>query len=578
MKKCLLFTLVLGVTALGIISTCSAESDPVTINLLSPTYGDSFSACSYFDPPVFQWETNGIFKSIEVQFSKDNFASAFLKLKGKRGINQIASRKSWKKIFLLPGLSGGTVFWRVVGTNFDKSKVPSNISTFIIEEPQAIGNPRLAQTNADSPLTISWENACNSKFKVWFGKDETFSKKKSLSVSVPNPGAANTPFHKEVPAGTLRGLLKLLGSGGSTLYWYVESWAPLKRHSTTTLTPFHLQRPPAPPQLEPWAYEAYLQQPPAPLETIFTIKKPKGWEVIISGMCTTLAFLIRDPNEPLRQIFYFGLVRPVYLTQAQKTSDQNYCRVAPLYCPSWVDAPVVSPLTVENFFSQWPEIASMKNATSFMPEFPKLRGFELVSVLAQSPMLALAGAETTLVRGVFTDGAQANPKAGQGQFLATVLADPFAGGTGSGYMVFGATAPVSEFKADIDKMVESLNSFTMTSVYFNWCVLQSQQQWGAVAKIGQTLSEASDIIYDGWVSRTATQDIMAYEYNDSNRGVEKVWDPDTQRVYEFEAGWYDQYLLNPDLYNISTLEPLPDGQLDLWEGVVFDGPTYVYWQ
>jgi len=125
-------------------------------------------------------------------------------------------------------------------------------------------------------------------------------------------------------------------------------------------------------------------------------------------------------------------------------------------------------------------------------------------------------------------------------------------------------------------MVDSLNSFTISNVYLNWCQVQMQQQWGAVANIGQTLREASDIMWNGWLSRTATQDIMAYEYDDSVKGVEKVWDPDTQKVYEFEAGWYDQYALNPGLYTISTLEPMPDGRVDLWEGIILDGPAFVY--
>jgi hypothetical protein len=129
---------------------------------------------------------------------------------------------------------------------------------------------------------------------------------------------------------------------------------------------------------------------------------------------------------------------------------------------------------------------------------------------------------------------------------------------------------------NIDKLVESLNSFTMTDVYFSWCYSELSQLWGEVAEIGQTLSEASDIIMDGWLSRSAAQDIMAYQYNDSVRGVEKVWDPDGQNVYEFEAGWYDQYQLNPGQYNISTLEPMPDGRVDLWEGTILDGSAYVY--
>jgi hypothetical protein len=107
-------------------------------------------------------------------------------------------------------------------------------------------------------------------------------------------------------------------------------------------------------------------------------------------------------------------------------------------------------------------------------------------------------------------------------------------------------------------------------------VAQQQQTWGAVRQAGQTLSEASDIIWQGWQNRTATQDIMTYRYNDSLREVEKLWDPGTGRVYEFAAGFYDQYSLDPSRYTISTLAPIPDGRVDLWEGTILNGPSYVY--
>ncbi len=107
---------------------------------------------------------------------------------------------------------------------------------------------------------------------------------------------------------------------------------------------------------------------------------------------------------------------------------------------------------------------------------------------------------------------------------------------------------------------------------------QTQQQWGAVAAIGQTLSEGSDMIMEGWLNRTATQDIMAYKYNDAINGMETFWDPATGSVYQFEADWYDQYKLNPGAYNISTLAPMPDNRVDLWEGTILNGPNYVYRQ
>jgi hypothetical protein len=326
-------------------------------------------------------------------------------------------------------------------------------------------------------------------------------------------------------------------------------------------------------ELEPYAYRAYLRLG-GPLETVFTMDKPKGWEVDISGMCPTLAFLIRDPAEPLRQIFYFGQIYPVYVDPAAKSQELFMCSLTPPPCPlTWVDAPVVNPLTVENFFSHWPQIAGMQNATAFMANFPPLDGIDIISAIPRQPMMGTG--ETALVRGVLSDGAPLSPKAGQGQFLASVVADNF-GGKGGGFIVFGATAPVTEFKASVGGMVESLNSFTMTSVYYDWCVVQQQQTWGAVAQVGQTLREASDIIWEGWQSRTAAQDIMAYQYDDTLRQVEKVWDPITGNVYEFPGGFYDQYSLDPSAYNVSTLEPLPDGRIDLWEGTILNGPSHVY--
>ena len=78
---------------------------------------------------------------------------------------------------------------------------------------------------------------------------------------------------------------------------------------------------------------------------------------------------------------------------------------------------------------------------------------------------------------------------------------------------------------------------------------------GAVAKIGQTLSEASDIIWEGWQNRTHSEDILAEKYTDALRDVERVYDPDTGSVYEFEAGWYSQYALNPSKYNKQPATP-----------------------
>ena len=175
----------------------------------------------------------------------------------------------------------------------------------------------------------------------------------------------------------------------------------------------------------------------------FAVDKPRGWTVTTAGGCGTFAFLIRDPQNALRQIFYFGTVGPIYLSQQQKDLDAWYVAHGG-YPHTWLDAPVVDPLTPENFLAHWPDIADMAAAAAFMPAFPHLEDLALIATASQSAMLP--GGSTGNARGLF---AQADA-VGEGMFLATVkVFAPYTGnpgqGTGYGHFICGVTAPEGEF-------------------------------------------------------------------------------------------------------------------------------------
>jgi hypothetical protein len=80
--------------------------------------------------------------------------------------------------------------------------------------------------------------------------------------------------------------------------------------------------------------------------------------------CSEFAFLIRDDEEPLRQIFYFGSVGPVYTSEEQKQIDYQYVEMGGYAIP-WIEMPVVDPLTPQNFLSQFHLIAQTEVAQSF---------------------------------------------------------------------------------------------------------------------------------------------------------------------------------------------------------------------
>jgi hypothetical protein len=217
----------------------------------------------------------------------------------------------------------------------------------------------------------------------------------------------------------------------------------------------------------------------------------------------------------------------------------------------------------------------MEAAADFMAAFPQLSELELIATGMQAAMLP--DAATGNARGMFGLG----DGVGEGMFLATVkVFSPWAGmpggGTGFGHFVCGVTAPESEFAGIADRLVDSLESFTITQAYVDLCFAQSQQIWGAVAAAGRTLSEASDIIWEGWLDRTHAQDISAEQWTDAYRDVERVYDPDTGEVYEVPIGWYADYDLHRGEYDMSGLQALPPDAWELWMRAVLDGAAGIH--
>ncbi|MCK4462200.1 MAG: hypothetical protein KAW46_10370, partial [candidate division Zixibacteria bacterium] len=158
----------------------------------------------------------------------------------------------------------------------------------------------------------------------------------------------------------------------------------------------------------------------------FSIDKPKGWDVITAGACADFAFVIRDPSEPLRQVFSFGEVGPVYVSEYQKQLDYQYMNMGG-YPIAWIEMPVVDPLTPSNFLQQFHLIAGTDVARSFMPQCPKLQDLEVISATPQA--CPITGGSTELIRALFSkDG-----RLGEGLFLVTVaVVMPMTGSPGSG--------------------------------------------------------------------------------------------------------------------------------------------------
>jgi len=255
-------------------------------------------------------------------------------------------------------------------------------------------------------------------------------------------------------------------------------------------------------------------------------------------------------------------VGPVYLAEEQRIIDKNYMDMGG-YPVLWFDMPVVNPLTPENFLINFSLVAETSIARNFMPGLPELKGVEIISTVEE--MSPLSGGQTKTIRALF----QPNGELGEGIFYITVapllpLAGLPGGGIGYGYSFTGITSVKADFKYFQKTLTQSLESLNISQSYIDDCLRQQEQQYQGILKAGKTLSETSDIIMDSWEYRNKVDDIISEKRSDAILGNDRVYDPDTETVYEVPLGFYEDYSLYREQYNMNNLQELPDGDWNLW--------------
>jgi len=214
---------------------------------ITPDNG-TFTACDYVDakPPTFQWTSSGAFTSIGVQFSvNSDFSGVSLKVNGNLKSNSLSIQKSaWKRILLLPGANGGTVYWKVIANKKDRTMVESSVFSFTVGA-GPVENPNISPTSKTELPTLTWDNNCNIIFTVWFGNQLDFKtrplKKLSLSFKIVNPNPVPDTFETTLSTSQWLSIRKLVGDvTGSTIYWYVQSQDGLGRRQNTSVNQFNL--------------------------------------------------------------------------------------------------------------------------------------------------------------------------------------------------------------------------------------------------------------------------------------------------------------------------------------------------
>lgn len=287
---------------------------------------------------------------------------------------------------------------------------------------------------------------------------------------------------------------------------------------------------------------------------VFTIQKPKGWSVYKGGEYQTIAYHERDNSEPLRQVYCFSQIGPVYTSQQQKNTEYNYVNYLNGYPVAWLDMPVISPFTPEEYVKNLDGIFNSTIARGFFKQYnmPGMVEMQDLQVISKNEFGgAYPGTTSGVTRVLFKHG----DKVAEGLFFVTVLADAY--GHGTGYTVSAITAPVNEFNALLPILLKSFESFKLEDSYIKAGMQAIEENGEALKSVSKTISETGDILTKDWNTRQKPDDAMSQKKSDEMLGYERYYDSDSGEVYRVP-------LNSADAAQASGLERLEDDDYDRW--------------
>jgi len=223
--------------------------------LTYPALDSIYDSCSLIAAyqPTFHWTTAGTTTDTFSKYSLlySIYPTDFSKPVAKGSIpgtgnSWTPASGTWKKVLTSSYNSGSIrdIYWRVVGTNSNKTTVPSEVSRFQIGAAQAVTiNAPLDQAvlPAGVPPTFDFSSACNVKFTLEVSSVSGFGdpkKIKGFKFAAKDPNI-ETSLQKTLADSQWAAVKKLVGIG--TGYFRIKAWDILKRQAVSEERSFTIE-------------------------------------------------------------------------------------------------------------------------------------------------------------------------------------------------------------------------------------------------------------------------------------------------------------------------------------------------
>ncbi len=293
----------------------------------------------------------------------------------------------------------------------------------------------------------------------------------------------------------------------------------------------------------------------------FKMQKPRGWKMTAAGQGAGFCFLGEDPTQPNRQFFQFGSIGPVFPSEADKQAFGQIMQFSPQPV-AWQQMAVVSPLDPANLLQHFEQIARHPNTQQAFPRVPVPQNLQIISREPAPHMLPDPSAKSELLRARFL----LNGQPCEGVFC--IITSMIQGDAGMGVpsygvaMMMGITAPAGELAG-----LEGPLNACLKSQKFSESYMQSQRAAAQAALKGardrsNLIAETGDYVRNlsqkTWDYQNKMGDIGQQQFTDYMRGTERMYNPETGEMLEFNQGFHDDiYNLNRNQFEMNNLQQVP---------------------
>ncbi|MBI4361167.1 hypothetical protein HY572_05335 [Candidatus Micrarchaeota archaeon] len=272
----------------------------------------------------------------------------------------------------------------------------------------------------------------------------------------------------------------------------------------------------------------------------FSFQSPAGWKVESLGQCSTKSMAAYDPQNPVRRVFAIA--------------SNTYS------------------LPVDGATAEGVATGGLPALSQYVPAFGTMTNVQVTAGTRQA-YPATQGVPGIVDAAVFEVTMTIDGKPARGR-VGTYLLDPSGGYFGSSGVYYLSLAGSFAEPEAFDSLIgvvdplesrgplgKSVGTFEISQSYANACTASGQADISArTGDISRTLSETSDIITGGYNERSQVTDRVAQKWSDTTLGVDRVYNPDRDEVYQVPNNFYDAYDINRQKFEQQNLQPLTPEQ------------------